>query len=157
MDYKLNMLQDAVEVNEIIYPDISGLFFGDVAPGEPVFDFTRYAEENEMEDADHRVFMRMNKFFIEQILSSVGRKTTRAFYMNKDGHILIAAELVFLCVCFFSPDMTQYFSALVSDVLSDGIAYSSGFIYHMAAKRLPTMALEDILKERQNGPAGDQQ
>lgn len=154
MDYKTTILNNGVEVKDAFLPDIPGLYFGVLSEDKTVFDYTAYLEENKLPSVDYKVFMRLNKHYIEQLIVQSERKTSDLFYQNTDGHILIASELVFLCLAFVNPELLRYFNALVSDVISDGVAYSSGFVYSMAANRLPTDVLSDIIKERQNDATG---
>lgn len=155
MDYKTTILNTGISVKEAFLPDIPGLYFGVLSEDKAVFDYTTYIEENKLQAADYKVFMRLNKHFIEPLIKSSGRKTSELFYQNTDGHILIASELVFLCLAFVNPELLGYFNALVSDAISDGVAYSSGFVYSMAANRLPSDVLDDIIKERQNDTTRD--
>lgn len=155
MDYKTTILNNGLEVKEPFLPDIPGLYFGVLSENKAVFDFTAYIEENKLPAIDYKAFMRLNKHFIEPLAAINGRKTSELFYQNTDGHILIASELVFLCLSFVNPELLRYFNALVSDAISDGVAYSSGFVYSMAAHRLPSDVLADIIKERNNDSAGD--
>lgn len=155
MDYKTTILNNGVEVKEAFLPDIPGLYFGILSENKAVFDFTAYIEENKLQATDYKVFMRLNKHFIEPLIEPTERKTSELFYQNTDGHILIASELVFLCLSFVNPELLRYFNALVSDAISDGVAYSSGFVYSMAANRLPSDVLADIIKERTNDSTGD--
>lgn len=156
MDYKTTILSNALDVKEALLPDIPGLYFGILSEDKAVFDYTTYLEENKLSPVDYKVFMRLNKHFIEQLLVQTERNTSELFYQNTNGHILIASELVFLCLAFVNPELLRYFNALISDAISDGVAYSSGFVYSMAANRLPTDVLSDIIKERQNDTTGNQ-
>lgn len=155
MDYKTTILNNGVEVKDALLPDIPGLYFGVLSEDRAVFDYTAYIEENKLQASDYRVFMRLNRHFIEPLAKQSGRKTSDLFYQNSDGHILIASELVFLCLAFANPELLGYFNALVSDAISDGVAYSSGFVYSMAVHRLPSDVLNEIIKERQNDTTGD--
>lgn len=157
MDYKTNILAKKLEAKETLLPEISGLYFGIIGEDKAVFDYTAYFEENELQYIDYKVFMRMNKYFIETIIKPTKKKTSELFYQNTDGHILIAAELVFFFLAFANPEMCLYFNSLITDVISDGVAYSNGFLYSMAAQRLPSEALNEIIKERQNGTIGNEQ
>lgn len=155
MDYKTTILKTGLEVKDTFLSDIPGLYFGTLSEDVTVFDFTAYVDENKLQISDYKVFMRLNKHFIESLAKLSGKKTSELFYKNTDGHILIASELVFLCLAFVNSELLGYFNALVSDAIIDGVAYSSGFVYSMAAQRLPSEALNDIIKERQNDTTGD--
>lgn len=150
MDYKTNILANELEITETLLPEIAGLHFGILGEDKAVFDYTQYFEENNLQPIDYKIFMRANKHFIEILTKQTNKNTTEVFYQNPNGHILVAAELVFLFLAFANPDMCLYFNGLISDVISDGVAYSNGFIFSMAAQRLPTDVLHDIIKERQN-------
>lgn len=156
MDYRTTILNNGLEVKEVFLPDIPGLYFGILSEDKAVFDYTAYLEENQLPSMDYKVFMRQNKYYIEQLIAQSKRKTSELFYQNTDGHILIAAELVFLCLAFVNPELLRYFNALISDAISDGVAYSSGFVYSMAANRLPSDVLNDIINERQNDTDGSE-
>lgn len=156
MDYKTTVLKTGIDVKDTILADIPGLYFGVLSEDKAVFDFTAYVEENKLPTSDYKAFMRLNRHFIEALAKLSEKKTSELFYQNTDGHILIASELVFLCLAFVNPELLGYFNALISDVITDGVAYSSGFVYSMAAHRLPSDVLKDIIKERENDTTGDQ-
>ena len=99
----------------------------------------------------------MNKHFIETLAKASGKKTSELFFQNTNGHILVEAELAFIFLAFVNPDMFLYFNGLLTDAISDGVAYSHSYIYSLAAQRLPSEVLNDIIKERKNDTAGDQQ
>ena len=158
MDYKINVLSKSVEITDEILGEVSGLFFGTVANDQVVFDYTEYFKNNELEFIDHKVFMRTNKKYIELLARVKGRKTSELFYQNTNGNILVAAELVFVFLAFSNPEMLIYFNGLISDVLTSGVAYSDGFVYHAAAERLPTEVLAEIIQNRmKEDEEGDQQ
>ncbi len=157
MDYKTTVLRETLKTEEILLPEISDLNFGILSENKAVFDYTAYMEANQLTPIDYKVFMRMNKHFIETIAKSSGRKTSELFYQNTDGHILVAAELVFTFLAFVNPEMYLYFNSLLTDVISDGVAYSRGFMYSMAAQHLPSEVLSGIIKERENDTDRDEQ
>ena len=159
MDYKVNVLSREVEIKDEILAEVAGLFFGTVANDQVVFDYTEYFKNNELEFIDHKVFMRTNKKCIELLARVKGRKTSELFFQNTNGNILVAAELVFVFLAFSNPEMLIYFNGLISDVLTSGVAYSDGFVYHAAAERLPTDVLAEIIQNRmkEENEEGDQQ
>lgn len=156
MDYKTTTLKQELKTEDTLLPDISGLHFGIIAEDKAVFDYTAYLEENELQSIDYKVFMRMNKHFIETIVKATKKKTSELFYQNTNGHILVAAELAFIFLAFANPEIFLYFNSLLTDVISDGVAYSTGFLYSMATQRLPSEILSDIIKDRQNGSDGSE-
>nr|DAE12681.1 MAG TPA: hypothetical protein [Siphoviridae sp. ctOCb13] len=156
MDYKVTILKKEIPTEETLLPEISDLHFGILAENKAVFDYTAYIEANKLQ-IDYKVFMRMNKHFIEILAKASGKKTFELFFQNTNGHILVEAELAFIFLAFVNPDMFLYFNGLLTDAISDGVAYSHSYIYSLAAQRLPSEVLNDIIKERKNDTAGDQQ
>lgn len=150
MDYKTNILKEALEIKSDLLPEINGLHFGIMGEGKAVFDYTAYFEENDLKPIDYKVFMRLNKYWIETLIKPSGKRTSEIFFQNTDGHILVAAELAFLFLAFSNPELCVYFNNIVTDAVSDGVAYSTGLVYSLAAERLPTEDLQDIIKSRQN-------
>lgn len=148
MDYKTNILTKQVTADTDLLPEINGLHFAIMGEGRAVFDYTAYFTENEAEFIDHKVFMRMNRRYIEAVAESRGRKTTELFYQDAAGHILADASLVFIFLAFAQKDLCVYFNDILADALSEGVAYSTGFVYSMAAKRLPDDVLRDIITNR---------
>lgn len=157
MDYKTNVLTEELKTDVDLLPELSGLHFGIVGESRALFDYTAYLEENNIQPIDYRIFMRVCKPFIEALAKNAGKKTSELFFQNTNGHILIAAELAFICTAFVNPEMCVYFNSLLTDAISDGVAYSHGFMYSMAAERIPSEVLGDIIKERQNDNSGDEQ
>ena len=156
MDYKTTILKEEVKTNEILLPEISDLNFGFLGEGKAVFDYTAYIETNKLTVIDYKVFMRANRHYIETLAKSYNKKTSELFYQNTNGHILIAAELAFVFLAFVNPEMFLYFNGLLTDAITDGVAYSHGFIFSMAANRLPSDILGDIIRERENEQDGSE-
>lgn len=154
MDYKTTTLIKELETTENLLPEIQGLYFGSIGEDKVVFDYTTYFEENKLQYIDYKVFMRANKHFIESLIKASQKKTSELFYQNANGHILVAAELVFVFLAFANPEMCVYFNSLIADAISYGVAYSNGFLYSMAAQRLPSEALNEIINERKNDATG---
>lgn len=157
MDYKTNILTEELKTDVDLLPELAGLHFGIVGEKKALFDYTAYVAENELPSIDYKVFMRTCKCFIEVLAKNAGKQTSELFYQNTNGHILIAAELAFLCIAFINPEMCVYFNSLLTDAISEGVAYSNGFMFSMAAERLPSDVLSDIIKERENDAAGNEQ
>lgn len=150
MDYKTSILINELSVDDPVLPEINGLFWGQLNEDTAVFDYTRYFEENKIEPIDHKAFMRVNKHFIKTLIEVSGKKTSDLFFQNTNGHILVTAELAFLFLAFANPDLCQYFNNLIYEALSNGVAYSTGFIYSMAAQKLPDEVMQDIIKDRKD-------
>lgn len=158
MDYKTNILNREVKVSDEILGEVAGLFFGEIGDNnQAVFDYTAYFEQNEIEPIDYKVFMRTNKRYIELLAKMKNRNTSELFYQNTNGHILVAAELVFVFLAFSNPEMLVYFNGLLSDVMVSGVAYSDGFVYAAAAERLPTEVLAEIIQKRMKDEEGSEQ
>jgi len=158
MDYKTNILNREVKLQDELLPEVAGLFFSEVNGEQAVFDYTAYFEINELEPIDYKFFMRANKRYIDLLSKVKNRKTSELFYQNTNGHILVAAELVFVFLAFSNPEMLVYFNGLISDVMVSGVAYSDGFVYAAAAERLPTEVLAEIIQNRMKSDEdGDKQ
>lgn len=154
MDFKTTILKKELKTDEILLPEIEGLVFGIIDEDLVVFDYTAYIENNALTPIEYKVFMRVNKRFIESLAKNAGKSTAELFFQNPNGHILVAAELAFLFLAFINPDLCSYFNGLLSDVISNGVAYSHGFIYSLATEKIPTEVLQEIIKERENDTAG---
>lgn len=151
MDYKTNILNNELETKDRLLVEINGLYFGVLGENKVLFDYTAYFTENNITPIDYKVFLRYNKHYIETLIKPHNLSTAEIIYQNTNGHILIAAQLVFLFLAFADPEMLLYFNGLLTEVINDGITHSNGFLYSMAAERLPTDTLKDIIKERENG------
>ncbi len=156
MDYKTNILKKELKTDEILLPEIEGLTFGLLDEDSAVFDYTAYIENNSLTPVDYKVFMRINKYFISSLAKSANKSTSELFFENTNGHILVAAELTFLFLAFVNPELCSYFNSLLTDVISNGVAYSHGFIYSLAAEKIPNEVMMDIIKERENDTAGSE-
>lgn len=156
MDFKTTTLTKEVVVEEEFYPEISGLHFGYVAPEKSVFDYTAYFEENDIEPIDYKVFMRTNKHLISSILKTSDTKSSELFFINTNGHVLVAADLAILFLCVANHHIHRYFSMLLIDLMTNGVAFANGLIYALASERMTSDVLEEIIKERQNDSADNQ-
>lgn len=150
MDYKTNILKKELKTDEILLPEIEGLTFGILDEDSAVFDYTDYIERNSLTPVDYKVFMRINKHYINILAKSNNKSTAELFFVNTNGHILVAAELTFLFLAFINPELCSYFNSLLKDVIMDGVAHSYGFIYSLAAEKIPNEVLQEIIKEREN-------
>ena len=156
MDYKTNILKKELKTEEILLPEIEGLTFGIMDEDTAVFDYTAYIKNNSLHPIDYKVFMRTNKHFIESLAKNARKSTAELFFQNTNGHILIAAELTFLCLAFINPELCGYFNSLLTDVITNGVAYSHGFIYSLAAEKIPSEVMQEIIKERENDTTGSE-
>lgn len=154
MDYKTNVLKRELKTEDVLIPEIEGLTFGFMDSDTAVFDYTAYIENNSLPQVDYKVFMRTNRHFIESLAKNDGKSTAELFFLNTNGHILIAAELTFLCLAYINPELCGYFNSLLTDVITNGVAYSHGYIYSLAAQKLPNEVMQDIIKERENETTG---
>lgn len=150
MDYKTTTLNTQLECKEQALPDIPTLLFGNIKDGPLVFDSTAFYQSNNLEEIDYKVFQRLNKRYIEGIVSNTSLKSSELFYLNKDGHILMNHELTFMFLAFANPVFAAYFNGLIGELMANGVAYSDGFIYSIAADRMPTEYLQQIINERQH-------
>lgn len=150
MDYKITVLNKQLDCKEQAIPDIPSLMFGTVPDGPLVFDSTAFYEVSELQPIDYKVFQRFNKRYIEGFISNTELKSSELFYQNKDGHILMNHELTFLFLAFANPVLAAYFNGLIGEIMSNGVAYSDGFVYSIAADRMPTEYLKQIINDREN-------
>lgn len=150
MDYKTNHLSKELETKDNLLPEFTGLHFTTLGEDIALFDYTAYFEENELEPIDYKVFMRLNKHFINTIAKLRNLNTANLFYQNTNGHILVAGDLVFLFLAFANPALLNYFIALLTEIITDGVAVSNGYLYSNMSDRIPSDVLENLIIERQN-------
>ena len=150
MDYKLTVLAKPVECEKAEIVDFPTLKFGNLLNGQPVFDATRYYEENELEPVDHKIFGRICKCFINALVTRMELNVGELFFQNTDGHILINKDLAVLFLQFANPDVCAYFNAMIWDMLENGFALSDGLIATFAATRIPNEVLQEIISTRDN-------
>ena len=80
MDYKTTILKKEIQTDETLLPEIAGLHFGFLEENRAVFDYTAYIEENKLVPIDFKVFMRVNKHFIETLANLTIRKHQNCFF-----------------------------------------------------------------------------
>lgn len=156
MDLKTNILNYAPEVSDELLPEIDGLYFGSLGKDKTVFDYTEYISRNKLENIDYKAFMRQNIRYIKALSEASDVPLTELFYQSQNGHILISQELVFACLAFVNPGLFVYFNSLVADAIFSGVAYSNSFVYDLAANRLPSDVMNEIITERKDATAGEQ-
>lgn len=153
MDYKITELAKQVQTKEAPIADFPELLFGITPDETAVFDATEYcirAENNKTFNS--RLFMRAYKPFIESFITVSGMDANKLFYRNPDGHELVHEELVFLFLAFTNKNWVVYFNNIISDAITNGIAFSDSFVLQLAIGRVPTDILEKIIQSRkQNG------
>lgn len=148
MDFKTTYLKDNISNTEELFSELNELKYGMVGIDHFAFDATHYMEANELPITDYKMFSRVLKSMIENILKEYGRQTSEIFYVTPDGHVWITSELTFLFLAFANPEMLIYFNNIIGDALTDGVAYTDGFVYSLALNRLPKEALSDIIKKQ---------
>lgn len=151
MDYKITTLNIQLECKEQVLPDVPTLLFGNIKDGPLVFDSTAFYQNNDLEEVDYKIFQRLNKRYIEGFINTTTLKASDLFYLNKDGHVLMNHELTFLFLAFANPVLAAYFNGLIGELMSNGVAYSDGYILSLASDRIPTEYLQQIINERNNG------
>lgn len=148
MDYKLNTLVKTIECEKIEIADFPSMKFGNLLNGQPVFDATRYYEENELEPIDYKTFGRVCKCFINALITRLDLDAGELFFLNTDGHVLINKELAIIFLQFSNPDIYAYFNSMIWDMLDDGFAISDGLVATLAATRVPNEVLQEIIETR---------
>lgn len=150
MDYKTTQLDAQLECKEVLLPAFPELHFGDITEDVTVFDSTAYYQERNLDEIDHRIFQRVNKKYIESFVKYSEVDKSSLFFTNKDGHVLMNKELTFMFLAFAEPMLATYFNGLLGDIMANGVAYSDGYIMNMAAQRIPTDVLRQIIDEREH-------
>jgi hypothetical protein len=152
MDYKTTTLNSQLECKETLLPVFPELHFGEIAEDLVVFDSTAFYKERNLDEIDYKSFQRINKRYIESFIQYGDAKTSELFFLNQDGHILMNKELTFVFLAFAVPMLATYFNGLLGDLMANGVAYSDGYIMSLAAQRIPTDILQQIIEEREHGP-----
>lgn len=155
MDYKITSLNQQIKCEEQLIPIFGELKFGNISEQLMVFDSTAFYAERNIDQIDYRTFSRINKRYIEGFINNGSFSQSEVFFLNKDGHVLINKDLAFLFVAFAEPTSIVYFNSLIGEALTNGVAYSDGFIMAMAAQRIPSNVLQEIIDNRQDGAQGE--
>lgn len=154
MDYKTTVLSKPLEVESALLPEVQALKFGSISDEIGVFDYTAYFEYAQIEYVDYKVFMRLNATQIKTLASSANHSTSELFYQNTDGHILVASELTFLFLMFVDAQMLTYINGLLSEIFTDGVTYTAGYIMGLANSRLSDEAINLLTNERNQNTKG---
>lgn len=149
MDYKITALPNSIELKDPLIEDFSDLLFGTAPDGTPVFDATEYFNRtDENSQFNVRLFMRTCKPFIEGFITAGELDPGKMFYQNPDGHALIHEQLTYLFLSFTNKIWLIYFNSLLSDVITNGVAYSDSFLLKQTIQRVPSDVLEKIIESR---------
>lgn len=151
MDYRITTLNEQVKCEEQLIPAFAEAKFGNVSERTMVFDSTAFYIERGIDEIDYRTFQRVNKRYIEGFINNGAFTTSEIFFRNKDGHTLINKDLIFLFIIFADPTVISYFNMIVGDALTNGVAYSDGFIMSLASQRIPSEVLQQIINSRNDG------
>lgn len=147
MDFTLNNLKDKVVCDKPYIEDFPDVLFGELPSKDIVFDSTHYLIQRKMENVDWRIFTRTLKPYIEQIINSFELNRNVMFFLNKDAHILMQKELIWLFLSFVDKEIFFYFYQLVGSAVEDGIAFSDGFAVRLASVRIPGDVLRQIAEK----------
>lgn len=148
MNYKTTTLDKLLECKEQELPEFPKLMFGTIPNGPLVFDSTFFYIANDMDEIDYRVFQNTNRRYIQGFIDNTDLSAEELFYLNRDGHILMNHELVFLFLAFAQPALAAYFNGSIGELMANGVAFSDSFVAMLAATRMPTEALQQIIKDR---------
>lgn len=149
MDYKITVLQKELELKNAPIEDFPDILFGVTPDNVSVFDATEYCQRTEENTQFNvRVFMRSYKPLIEGFITAGELDTSKLFYQNTDGHVLIHEQLVYLFLVFTNNVWLLYFNSLIADAINNGVAYSDSFIFGQTMARIPSDVLEKIIKSR---------
>ena len=150
MNYKVTPLKHEVKCEEALYKDIPDLLFGTLPNTKNVFDFTGYCEANGIEGQTEAMFMTQCRRYIEYLVRSDNLDVSAMFFVNTNGHMLVAEELAVVFLMFISQEGFLYLTQIIVNVLQNGIAFSDTFITMMASMRIPTQVLQEIIENRAN-------
>jgi len=153
MDYKVNILPKEIELKEAPIADFPDALFGMTPDNIPVFDATEYCkrtEEGDFLNSHCKLFMRACKLFIVAIIDAGELDQTKMFYQNANGHVLVHNDLFFLFLAYIDKMWVAYFNSIVSEAITNGIAYSDTHVMRLAAQRIPNEVLEKLIKSRQD-------
>ncbi len=153
MDYKINNIAREVRCEEVLIQDIQSLLFTELE-NVVVFDATAFCRINEFGEFDWRTFSRINKVYIEGLVNNTGLDRKKLFFSEKNGHVLVVQDLVFIFLAFIDPNLCVYFNNLIADAISNGVAFSDGFAVQLASQRIPTDVLKDIINKRNDKEQG---
>ena len=150
MDYKTTSLNEYLECNEHPIPEFN-LDYGKI-PGRDilVFDSTNYYAVNNLAEIDYKTFQRMNKRYIQGLIDDRNLSPSDLFFINKNGHVLMNSQLVYLFLMFAQPATTSYFSFMLEEIMDNGIGFSDSFVYSLASNKIPTEILQRIIEHRSN-------
>ena len=147
MDYKRNLLTKEVVCDKKLLEDFEGLMFGS-HDNQALFDATEFCLASKVDEVDYLTFSRQNKRYIEALITSGSVERGKMFYLNTNGHELIDVNLVFLYISFAVPTIFTYFNSIVGDAIAKGVAFSDGFVATLAAARIPSEILSEIINSR---------
>lgn len=150
MDYKTTTLNEQLECKVQLLAAFPDLKFGDISEDLTVFDSTAYYIERGLEQIDYRTFQRINKRYIDSLTKYGDTNKSELFFINKDSHILMNKELTFIFLAFAEPILATYFNGLIGDIISNGVAYSDGYVVSLASERIPSDVLQQIIDNRNN-------
>jgi hypothetical protein len=148
MNYKTTKLNTQVECGKCKIPDFPEVLFGQMDNGTEVFDATNYFIATETDEVDMNLIANCEKRNIEALVGAGEAKVDNLFFVNKDGHMLINAALVNIFLVSVSKDVFLYFNQMMTDLTTNGAAFSDGFAAMMASSRLPNEVLEKIIESR---------
>ena len=151
MDFKLNILDSRVVCDKSYVEDFPDVLFGETKTKNVLFDSTHYLMQKNMDNVDWRVFSRTLKPYIEQIAKTFELNRNLLFFLNKDGHILMQKELLWLFLAFADSNIFVYFYQLIGSAIEDGIAFSDGFAVRLASSRIPAEILRQMSESNEQG------
>jgi hypothetical protein len=147
MNWKINDLKKDVEFTESSLLDFPELHFGKVPDGTVVFDATEYCETENL-DFMYETFLKLNKVYITRLLEKEVINPGNIWFMTPSRHLLINQYLAFIFLQFANPDAFYHFMQILSDAMTDGVAYSDYHVMSLAMGRIPTETLKEMISKR---------
>lgn len=151
MNYKINQLNKSVECNGVRFPDIEALKYGKISEGKStsvsVFNATSFTESVGI-DVDLVSFMKTQRLYIDRLIQEDIVKADKMFYIDKDKNFYISTGLEIAFLMFAMKDYQIYFMELLEEILTNGIAFSDGYILKMTMEKIPNETLQQVISQR---------
>ena len=149
MSFKVS--EEAIELTytEQAFSEIPNLLFGTATDGTHYFDATYYL----LQKKDSKTIYDFWEEYaspIRTLLSSNSISDNKAFCLNKDGHVLVVFDLVYLFLSFVEPNFLSYVCDRMNDLFSDGFCVSDTYLLRSYSERLSDELLIHIINERQS-------
>jgi hypothetical protein len=127
-------------------PEFPKLLFSNLNADSVYFDATAYLQ-TKTPSPSAMDFLVQRAAQIQTLQQAYTIEPADVCRLNKDGHILIDVNFVYLFIAFVEPEFLAYVNDRIHELFTNSFCVSDTYLLEMSKKRLPVSVLENAMEE----------